>query len=200
MLAVKAPLNKIDELLNDVNIDVILANRNSPDQGVLSGPTDAILRMQSILKKHKIRSIQLPVAAAFHSKLVKDAAGPFQQVLENFVFHQSQIPVYSNTTGTPYPDSPEDAKKLLGIHLVNPVNFIDEIERMYNDGTRVFVEVGPKTVLAGLIKSILGEKDFIVIATDGSSGRRSGMTDLAKSLCHLASIGYPVHIEKWRNS
>lgn len=198
MLAVKAPLDKIQELLNTARLPIILANRNSPDQGVLSGPTEEILQMKSVLKEHKIKSTLLPVAAAFHSALVKEAALPFQQVLEKIDFMQSSTPVYSNTTGSPYPVSSEAARKLLGIHLMNPVHFINNIENMYKDGIHIFVEVGPKAVLTALVKTILEGKDFTAIAVDASSGRRSGMTDLAKVLCHLASNGYPVNLSKWR--
>ena len=197
MLAVRAPLEKIDELLRTINLDVILANRNSPHQGVLSGPTDAINQMKTICKENKIRATILPVAAAFHSRLVKDAAKPFQQAVDSTDFLQSAIPVFSNTTGTPYPDDSESAKKILGEHILLPVNFITEIQNMHESGIQTFVEVGPKTVLTGLIKSILKEHNAYALGVDGSAGRRSGITDLAKSLCMLSSIGYPVNIVKW---
>jgi acyl transferase domain-containing protein len=198
MLAVKAPLDQIEALINSAQTNVILANKNSPDQGVLSGPTEEIHKIKNLFKDHKIRTTLLPVAAAFHSSLVRDSAEPFQQALEQFDFHASSIPVYSNTTGAPYPDSPQEAKKILGRHLLNPVNFVDEIELLYRDGCRIFFEVGPKSVLTGLVKSILEGKDFFAIAVDGSSGRRSSMVDLARALCQLASIGYPVDLARWR--
>jgi malonyl CoA-acyl carrier protein transacylase len=197
MMAVKAPLEQISEMLNSDETGVVLANKNSPDQGVLSGPTKEIIKLKNLFKEHKIRTTPLPVSAAFHSSLVSDAAGPFQQTLERFVFHPFGMPVYSNTTGARYPDAPLEAKALLGRHLVNPVNFVDEIEHMHQDGCRVFVEVGPKSVLTGLIKSILDGKDFFAISIDQTSGRRSGLADLAKALCHLASIGYPVDLARW---
>jgi len=200
MLAVKAPLDRIDDLIQSSGVDVILANRNSPDQGILSGSTDAILQMKSICKDNKIRAMVLPVAAAFHSRLIKDAAEPFKKKIASVEFSHSRIPVYSNTTGAPYPDSPEDAKRILGNHLMNPVNFIDEIQNMYQTGIRIFVEVGPRTILTGLIKTILKDQNIYALAVDASSGRGSGITDLAKTLCLLASLGYPVELKKWKNS
>jgi len=200
MIAVKAPLNQIDDLIRSTGLDLVLANRNSPDQGVLSGATDAVVQMKSICKENKIRATILPVAAAFHSKLVKDAAEPFKKKIASVAFSDSQIPVYSNTTGMPYPASAKDAKKILGNHLMNPVNFIEEIQNMYQNGIRIFVEVGPKTVLTGLIKAILKDQNIFAVGVDASSGRRSGIMDLAKTLCMLASIGYPVDLKKWKNS
>jgi len=198
MLAVKAPLDRIDEILKSIGTEVILANRNSRDQGVLSGATEEILKIKNVLKEQKIRSTLLPVAAAFHSRLVKDAAEPFQQTVDQVDFKSCRIPVYSNTTGTPYPDSIQDAKRLLGIHLINPVNFIDGIENSYKEGVRVFLEVGPKSVLTGLVKSILEGQDFFAIAIDASSGRKSSISDLAKALCQLAALGYPVRLPRWK--
>jgi acyl transferase domain-containing protein len=200
MLAVKAPMNQIDELIKAAGLDVVLANRNSPDQGILSGPTNAILQMKSICKEKKIRATLLPVAAAFHSKLVQSAAEPFKEKIASVEFLKSLIPVYSNTTGAPYPASEEDAKKILGNHLMNPVNFIDEIQNMYQSGIRIFVEVGPRAVLTGLIKAILKDKKIYAMPVDASSGRRSGLTDMAKTLCMLASIGYPVKLTEWKAS
>ncbi len=198
MLAVKASMDRIDDLIQSSGVDVVLANRNSPDQGVLSGPTDAILQMKAVCKDNKIRATVLPVAAAFHSKLVREAAEPFKKKIASVQFSQFRIPVYSNTTGAPYPDAEPEAKAILSNHLMNPVRFIEEIQSMYRDGVRIFVEVGPRTVLTGLIKAILKDRDIYAMALDASSGRRSGITDACKTLCTLASIGYPVDLLQWK--
>jgi len=199
MLAVKAPLDELDHLIQTTDTGVILANRNSPDQGVLSGSLDAISRAEKICKQNGFKTIKLPVAAAFHSSLVKDAQKPFIQALEKIDISPSDIPVFSNTTGEPYPDDPEKAKKILGDHLLSPVNFIDEIVNLFKIGVRTFVEVGPKSVLTGLVKSILKNQHFQAITLDGSLGKRSGITDLAKTLCHLASLGHAVDLSKWES-
>ncbi len=198
MLAVQAAMDQIDDLIRSTRIDVVLANRNSPSQGVLSGPTDAILKMKSICRENKIRATILPVSAAFHSRMVQEAAEPFQKIIASSEFIPSRIPVYSNTTAVSYPEAPEDAKKILGNHLMNPVNFIDEIQNMYQDGIRIFIEVGPRTALTGLIRAILKDQPIFAISVDASSGRLSGITDMAKTLCMLAAIGYPVNISQWK--
>jgi acyl transferase domain-containing protein len=200
MLAVKAPLEKIYDLINASNLDLVLANRNSPDQGVLSGPVDAIAKMKSICREHKIISAILPVSGAFHSRLVASAAAPFEQEIKAAGFFPPLAPVYSNTTALPYPDIEESAKKLLSGHLMNPVNFVDEIGNMHQAGVRIFIEVGPRTVLTGLIKSILKNQDIFAMGVDGSSGKQSGMLDLAKILCMLASIGWPVNLKNWKSA
>jgi acyl transferase domain-containing protein len=198
MLAVKASLEKIHDLINASSLDLVLANRNSPHQGVLSGPVDAIAKMKSICREHKIISAILPVSGAFHSRLVASAAAPFKQEIAAVKFFPPLAPVYSNTTALPYPDSKEDAKKLLSGHLMNPVNFVDEIGNMHQAGVRIFIEVGPRTVLTGLIKSILKNQDIFAMGVDGSSGKQSGMLDLARVLGLVASIGWPVDLKNWK--
>src|SRR6056297_1690609 len=197
MMAVKAPIDEIPKLIADYGLDIILANRNSPDQGVLSGPTPDIEKMHGVLKENHIRAIRLPVAAAFHSRLVESAARPFQHTLQTIDFLASDIPVYSNTTGRPYPTDDEAAKQLLGRHLTNPIHFIDDIETMCADVVDMFIEVGPKTVLTGLIRSILKDRDHAAIALDASSGKKPGIRDLANTLCQLAASGYPVDLNRW---
>jgi len=199
MLAVKGPLDELDHLIQTTDTGVILANRNSPDQGVLSGSLDAIARAEKLCKQNGFKTIRLPVSAAFHSSLVQEAQKPFIQALEKIDISPSDIPVFSNTTGKAYPNDPEKAKKLLGDHLLSPVNFISEIKNLYKMGVRTFVEVGPKSVLTGLVKSILNHQSFHAISLDGSLGKRSGITDLARTLCHLASLGHAVDLSQWES-
>ncbi|MEA1947745.1 MAG: beta-ketoacyl synthase N-terminal-like domain-containing protein, partial [Thermodesulfobacteriota bacterium] len=197
MLAVIAPLDKLEHLIEENKTGVILANRNSPNQGVLSGATDAIQRAEEICRQNGFRTVRLPVSAAFHSNLVKEAQKPFSQAIEKIDLVPSEIPVFSNTTGASYPADPEKAKGLLHGHLLSPVDFVSEINNLFESGARTFVEVGPKSVLTGLVKSILKGQDFQAIALDASQGKRPGITDLAGTLCHLASLGHFVDLTCW---
>jgi acyl transferase domain-containing protein/NAD(P)-dependent dehydrogenase (short-subunit alcohol dehydrogenase family) len=197
MLAVIGPLDKLEHLIAETKPGVIIANRNSPSQGVLSGPTDAINQAEKLCRENGFKTILLPVSAAFHSSSVKEAQKPFSQAIEKIGLVPSKIPVFSNTTGAPYPADAEKAKELLHGHLLSPVDFISEIKNLFKSGARTFVEVGPKSVLTGLVKSILNAQDFQAIALDASQGKRSGITDLAGTLCHLASLGHFVDLSCW---
>ncbi|OQX12980.1 MAG: hypothetical protein BWK80_43230, partial [Desulfobacteraceae bacterium IS3] len=197
MLAVKAPLEEIDSLIKEANLDVILANRNSPNQGVLSGSVEAIAQAEKAFKQKKIKGIKLPVAAAFHSSLVKDAQEPFMDFLNKEVITPSDMPVFSNTTGKAYPGDSEQAKQILGGQILCPVNFVKEIESMFESGVRTFIEIGPKSVLTGLVKAILKGREFEALALDSSSGKKFGVADLANMLSQLESLGYAVDWDKW---
>jgi acyl transferase domain-containing protein len=200
MLAVQAPLEDLEELLKNSSPEVVLANRNSPSQGVLSGPTAAILEIEKICRQKKINSIRLPVAAAFHTDQVKSAGRPFQNALKKIAVHPTAISVFSNTTGKAYPTEASPAKSLLGNHLTRPVDFVSEIENLYATGVRTFVEIGPKSVLTGLISAILQNQDINAWALDASAGKKYGITDLARLLGRLASLGYPVALTEWEKT
>ena len=199
MLAVNAPIDKLDALIRESTIDVVLANRNSPVQGVLSGPADAITATEKKCRENKFRAIRLPVSAAFHSRLVQNAQAPFIKALKNVNFQQPGIPVFSNTSALPYPDGPDAARELLGRQILCPVDFLGVITNMYDAGVRTFIEVGPKTVLTGLIKTILKGREFTAIALDASAGKRFGIGDLARTLGQLAALGYPVKLDQWED-
>jgi acyl transferase domain-containing protein/3-hydroxymyristoyl/3-hydroxydecanoyl-(acyl carrier protein) dehydratase/NADP-dependent 3-hydroxy acid dehydrogenase YdfG len=205
MLAVNSPLKEIKKLLKEENLDLILANKNSRTQGVLSGPTKEILRAKKICRHKKITAVKLPVAAAFHTKLVQNAVKPFKKDLSDKIFSPVSIDVFSNTTGKPYSKKESEIKKTLGNQLVNPVNFIDNIQGMVDESVSLFIEVGPKSVLTGLTKSILKDNDICAISMDKSAdkkyaGNNSGIKDLAHVLCMVASKGFPVDLTLWEDS
>ncbi|MBU3951774.1 MAG: SDR family NAD(P)-dependent oxidoreductase, partial [Proteobacteria bacterium] len=197
MLAVQAPLKDICSLIADETLDLVLANKNSPTQGVLSGQTPEIDRAQTLCKQKKMRAIKLPVAAAFHSRLVEEAAAPFKAYVDNQLLSPTQIQVMSNTTGSFYPEDQAGIKDILGNQLMHPVNFIDNIEQMHKNGVSTFVEIGPKSVLTGLAKSILKEKNITAISLDASAGKKSGLEDLALVLCKLSANGFFVDLTQW---
>lgn len=206
MFAVKASLEEVGQIVKSENLDLIIANINSPNQVVLSGKTDEIKRAAKIFKSKKLRGVQLTVAAAFHSRLVENAVAPFKESVSSIDikgWEKSKISVFSNTTGKAYPPKIEEIKKLLGEQLINPVRFMSNIESMVTEGISTFIEVGPKTVLTGLTRSIvedgLNRKNINYLAIDSSAGKKSAVEDLASLLCSLAALGAQVNLEKWEN-
>ncbi|SDU32585.1 type I polyketide synthase [Desulfobacula phenolica] len=200
MLAVQAALKDIETLIKQNKLDLILANKNSKTQGVLSGSTQEILRAKKICDQRKMRAVKLDVAAAFHSKLVQNAVKPFQKDLASTAFSSTGIDVLSNTTGTSYLKKESEIKKILGNQLINPVNFVDNIENMLGQNVSVFIEAGPKAVLTGLIKPILRDKKITAVSVDQSSGKKSGIEDLAHVLCMIASKGFFVDLTQWEDA
>ena len=197
MLAVRAPLDEVVRWIEAQGLDLVLANRNSPEQGVLSGPTAEIDRAEALLRETNWKARRLPVSAAFHSRLMAGAREPFAETLSEADITPTETPVFSNVTGEAHVPDAAEVRRLLAEQLVSPVEFVKEITGLFQAGVRTFVEIGPKTVLNGLIRAILKGAPVQVLAADGSGGKGFGMTDLARLLCGLAALGYPVRLDQW---
>ncbi len=200
MLAVQGPLDKISQLIEEEKLGVILANRNSPKQGVLSGPREEIARAAAACKSRGLACKTLNVSGAFHTASMQSALTPLRNALEAVEFTTGHCPVFANSTGEAYPEQAAAAKDLLAHQLVRPVDFVKQIEALYHAGARTFVEVGPKAVLTGLVGAILGDRPHAALAIDASAGRESGVTDLARVLCRLAAMGYSVELSRWERA
>ena len=198
MMAVKGSVEEVEKVLAESGTKAVLANKNSREQSVLSGSAEELKELAPVLKKAKLRGIPLKVGAAFHSSFVAGARDPFLKVAGEVKFNKSDVPVYANKTAALYPKSAKAARTLLADQLVNQVNWVDLVEQMYADGVRTFVEVGPKTVLTGLVKSILKDRDDVkVVALDRSSGKKSSVLDFASGLAELAAYGLAVDLKQW---
>ncbi len=197
MVAVKAPLAEIDRLVKETKLDVVVANRNAPQQAVLSGPREAIAEAVQACADRGFVTKALSVSGAFHSRLMEAAAVPFRQALETVAFVPGEFQVYANVTAQPYPDDVAETRSLLGRQLLQPVDFVSLVANLYAAGGRTFLEVGPKAVLCGLVGSILAEQPHTAIAVDASAGRRSGLADLARALALLAAEGRSVNLTAW---
>ncbi len=197
MLAIGAPLTQVEAAIKELAVDLVVANYNSPNQVVLSGRLPEIDRATALFAGRNMRGKKLPVAAAFHSPLVATASRAFRPELDHIEFAPSEMPVYANTTAAAYPTDPRAARDLLAAQLAKPVNFVREVEQMYVDGVRTFLEVGPGGVLTGLVNSILSGRDFKAVALDSSSGKRGGVFDLASALAQLSASGHSIQWSQW---
>ena len=196
MLAAFAPADELERLLRGRAPEVVVANKNGPRQTVLSGPTAAIARAEGLLREASVSAKRLPVSAAFHSRFVADAQGPFREALESAEFRAGPIPTFANATAEAYPDDADAARDLLADQLSSPVEFAAMIEDMHRDGARLFVEVGPDATLTGLVGSILDGKPFAAAATD-SRREPDGLLSLAVALATVAASGRSVDLARW---
>ena len=62
---------------------------------------------------------------------------------------------------------------------------------------RTFLEIGPRSILTGLVTDILAGETFEAVAVDASAGNRTGVGDMARTLCRLAALGHPVDLNRW---
>ncbi len=191
MLAVKGAIADVEAVLAD-HPEVRIANLNAPTQVVLAGPTAAIRRVETSLQAKGLKTTPLAVSAAFHTPLVAHASAPFARAVEATPFHPARIPVYSNTTGKSYPDDPQAAKAILADHILHTVVFKDQIEAIYAAGGRIFVEIGPRRVVTGLVEAILADKEDAIAVALNPSRKKSSDRQLREAIVQMQVIGLPL--------
>lgn len=173
MVAALAPEAEIRAALGDLEA-ISFANYNGPKQIVLSGPDAAIAEATVRLEKANLTAKKVPVSAAFHSPLMAPAQAPLAEFLGVIEWDELRIPVYSNASARPH-GAGVAVRRAMAEHLTGPVKFTQTIEQMYADGARIFLEVGPKTVLRDLVAANLLNKPHVAIAIDGKGGDFAGL-------------------------
>ncbi|MFK7936936.1 MAG: beta-ketoacyl synthase N-terminal-like domain-containing protein, partial [Saprospiraceae bacterium] len=192
MLAVKANLQQVQQEVQNLE-DVKIANINSPTQVILGGSTIAIRNAEQQLKQRGYSVLSLPVAAAFHTKLVAHAQRPFAEFVETQNFSAPQIPVFANATAQPYPNAATAIKKQLQEQILQPVHFQQQIENIYQRGGRVFIEFGPKGVLTNLTKSILANKNDVTAVALNANAKRDSDLQFRQAIVQLQVLGVPLN-------
>lgn len=190
MLAVKGDLSAIEPAVAALD-EVIIANQNSNTQVVLAGPTPAIEHAAQALDAQGFTVTPLSVSAAFHTPLVGHASAPFAAAVQPVDFQPARIPVYSNTTGDPYPADIDAAKEILSHHILHPVIFKTQIEHIYAAGGRIFVEIGPRRIVTNLVNDILAGKPHVAVALN-SSREKSSDRQLRDAVVQLSVAGIPL--------
>ncbi|MEX1249631.1 MAG: beta-ketoacyl synthase N-terminal-like domain-containing protein [Hyphomonas sp.] len=192
MLAVQCSASRIAPFVKEIGGGLVIANDNGPSQVALSGPVSAIQQAEQRCAAEGIKARRLPVATAFHSSIVEPAVAPFRATLEGLRLKRPALPVYANATAQPYKTTAKDLAGVLASQIVSPVLFRDQIEAMYAAGARIFVEVGPGNVAAGLISDTLGERDYTVLSLDNK--RTNGVAQFLSGIGTLAVAGLSVDL------
>ncbi|WP_316759339.1 SDR family oxidoreductase [Streptomyces herbicida] len=192
MAAVSAGAADVEAALHTAGApaSVVLANRNSPQQTVISGPAEEVALAVRLLREAGFGAKRIPVACAFHSPLVAGAGERFAEVLRDWTVRPPEFPVWSNRTAAPYASDPDAVRAELAAQIGAPVAFAAQIEAMYEAGARIFVEAGPGTVLTRLVEQILGERPHRTVACEPREG--SGLRGWLDALAQLAVAGRPV--------
>jgi len=134
---------------------VVPANYNAPGQIVISGEVAGVERAMALAKESGAkRAMRLSVSGAFHSPLMQSAAGGLTEILAVTEMRDPQFPVYANVDGQPVTQSSRARERLVR-QLTNPVRWTEEVKDMASAyPNALFVEMGPGTVLVGLVKKI----------------------------------------------
>jgi [acyl-carrier-protein] S-malonyltransferase len=134
---------------------VVVANHNSQQQIILSGDQEGLEGLSPLCQaKGAKKVLPLKVAGANHSPLVAGAVPDFTACMEQIPFHPPQIPLLFNATAAQEQD-PARIRTIMARQIAARVRWYESIQHMYAAGVEVFVELGPGSVLTGMMKKIV---------------------------------------------
>lgn len=156
MAAVLAlPDEEVEKICAAITSEIVVcANYNCPGQLVISGSESGIDKAcEELLAAGAKRALKLKVGGAFHSPLMEPARAELAEAIEKTVINQPICPIYQNVNAKAATD-PAIIKENLIAQLTSPVRWTQTIQNMIADGADHFIELGPGTVLQGLVKKI----------------------------------------------
>ncbi|WP_181775749.1 beta-ketoacyl synthase N-terminal-like domain-containing protein [Amycolatopsis pittospori] len=166
--------------------EVVLSHDNAPNQSMICGPAEAVDHFVRGFRGEGVISQVLPFRSGFHTPMLAPYLGPIREAAERYSLHPAKLPVWSATTGRPYPAEPGEVRDLFVRHLLEPVRFRGLIDTMYAAGFRAFVQAGAGQ-LGSLIGNTLHNRDHLVVAAH--STHRPGLAQLLRVATALWAEG-----------
>lgn len=145
---------KVEEICASINEVVVAANYNCPGQLVISGSIEGVNEAcAKMTEAGAKRALVLNVGGAFHSPLMEPARIELEAAIKATTFNTPICPVYQNVNALPTTD-PATIQANLIAQLTGAVRWTQTVKAMIADGASSFTEVGPGTVLQGLVKKV----------------------------------------------
>ncbi len=157
--------NYIQQIIEQNNINLEIANDNSPIQVVVSGDIEDIKKNKEIFLQNEIKKyVLLNVSSAFHSKYMNEAQNILSKEIDNLNFKSNNISLISNFTAQ-ISNSNNEIISSLKNQMANTVRWTESIKKLEEIGETNIIEIGPNKVLSGLIKRISNKFDIKSINT-----------------------------------
>jgi len=192
MLAVNESQDRVEEMIQPFGRSLAVSNYNSRRQTVVSGSTEDIRKLMSICAERHIRCRALDVSHAFHSEFVAPASKMFRHAVDSIPFEKISGRVISTLTGDEV-GRDTDLKDHLADHIRKPVRFTDAVLKVAEERPDLWVEIGPKGVLTGLVRDMLGtQTDCFVTDSETEDGSLVWNRLLARAFV----LGFPIRTER----
>jgi malonyl CoA-acyl carrier protein transacylase len=189
----KAPRALIGEILAAAEGRVFMSLDNCPDQVVLFGKPDALEIAIQRLQATGATCIRLPFEEGHHTPFYEKHSIALQRHYQDFSFGPGYLPVYSCISTAPFPNDAEQIRQLAASQWTQCVRFGDTVERLYQDGVRCFVEVGPNSTLTGFVRSTLRGRPHTALFSNVQG--RPGLDQLLRLLGHLFVLGHNIDLQ-----
>jgi acyl transferase domain-containing protein/phosphopantetheinyl transferase len=173
--------------------DIAVSHDNCPHQVILCGVDASIDEALRRLRAAGVLGQKLPFRSGFHSPLFAGHIEPHRKNFASITLRPTQFPVWSATTCAPYPTDPDEIRHLSVRHLLEPVRFRELVRKLYGEGVRLFVQVGPGSALNFIEDILRGEP---VAAVPCNVHDRTGIEQLWRAGLALWSEGLEVRLER----
>ncbi len=165
MLSMAASQKEIRPLLAS-RTDVFISHLNAPRQTIVAGTSVGVESLAAELKSLGIAALRIPVSSPFHTPLLREAQRDLRLVLDQHRWRPPSVPLLSSVTGRFVADRDEMIDNLTR-QLIEPLNWVSQIERLLAEDVRLFIEVGPGRVLTKISQQIIGDRNAFVVSIDG---------------------------------
>ena len=155
------------------------ANINSPGQVVIAGHKEAVERASALARVAGAkRAIPLPVSAPFHCALMAPAQERLARDLASVAFHDPEVPLVNNVDALVIRIG-DDCREGLVRQVSAPVRWLEVVQALAREGVDTVIEVGPGTVLSGLVKKI--DKGLRVLSVEDPASLEAALPALAEA-------------------
>jgi malonyl CoA-acyl carrier protein transacylase len=185
MLAVGTGSDKIREFAAQIGCEVHIANDNCPHQVVAVVEPKSVEALTEHLLKNGVFVEKLPYDRGYHTPSFTYICDPLRNFFQALEIRAPRLPVYSCMTQEHYPSDREEILELVSNTFARPLLFRQTVEKMYEEGARVFVESGPRGNLTAFVDDVLRGRPHLAIPTDLL--RRPGLTVLNHAVGMMAA-------------
>jgi acyl transferase domain-containing protein/thioesterase domain-containing protein/acyl carrier protein len=147
MLSVPMPADEVRPLLGD-HLD--MASVNAPELCVVTGPKDALERLEALLREREIEAQRVQIDIAAHSRMLEPILGRFEAYLRSIRLSAPSLPIISNRDGQPLSTADATDPMYWVRHLRSTVHFSDGMATLMKEKHRVYLEVGPGKTMGSL--------------------------------------------------
>jgi acyl transferase domain-containing protein/phosphopantetheinyl transferase len=177
------PLSEIESHLVKYNDTVVIAMDNCANQVILFGPKEAVTDLQQALTAAGGICVLLPFDRGYHTPWFSAVSDAFAIYYDSIGLTLPRLPLYSCASTDLFPDDDQGVRALAAGQWSARVRFRETITRMYNDGVRYFVEIGPSGNLCSFVNDILSAKEHLALASN--LPRKNDVQQLLMVLAHL---------------
>lgn len=184
---IDAPRNLIDTLIEKYPGRMALACFHSPRQQSIALSPEIVKEVTAAFHKAGAKTMSVPMDRPFNTPWCSKALPSIKQFLSHWVRHVPKIPVYSCATASRLPSQPRSILNLTADQWSSPILFDATIRQMYEDGFRVFIELGARGNMTNAIDETLKNQSHQAVAVNRI--HRSGLVQLHHALGMLAAQG-----------